>query len=163
MKTHHYAIQTEWTGNVGSGTSAYTAYSRDHRLGGVGKTHTIDGSSDPAFRGDAARYNPEELLISSLSACHMLWYLHLCAANGIVVTAYTDGATGVMDEAADGGGQFREVTLNPMVIITNANQIARATALHAEAGALCYIARSCNFPVRHQPVVQIEGRETPML
>ena len=47
----------------------------------------IAGSADPAFRGDRTRYNPEDLLVASLAACHMLWYLHLAADAGVVVVA----------------------------------------------------------------------------
>ncbi len=82
-KSHRFSVTVEWTGNRGSGTANYRAYSRDHEIGWAGKP-VVPGSSDPAFRGDAGRYNPEELLIASLSACHMLWYLHLCAVNDVL-------------------------------------------------------------------------------
>src|ERR1700723_2456920 len=113
-KRHTYSIRLDWTGNQGTGTSAYRAYSRAHEISAQGKT-AIAGSSDPVFRGDAARWNPAELLIAALSACHQLWYLHLCADAGIVVVAYVDEATGVMEESGDGGGQFVEVILRPKV------------------------------------------------
>jgi organic hydroperoxide reductase OsmC/OhrA len=106
-KTHDYHITTEWTGNLGSGTADYRAYSRNHQISAAEKTAPIHGSSDPHFRGDGARYNPEELLVASLSTCHMLWVLHLCADAGIVITAYADDATGVMVENEDGAGQSR--------------------------------------------------------
>jgi organic hydroperoxide reductase OsmC/OhrA len=115
------------------------------------------GSSDLAFRGDASRYNPEELLLGALSACHMLWFLHLCADAGIVVTDYRDTATATMTEHTDGGGEFSRVVLHPNVIITDHNRISEATALHARAHQLCFIARSVNFPVEHESLV-VEGR-----
>lgn len=114
----------------------------------------IPGSSDPAFRGDGSRYNPEELLVASLSQCHMLWYLHLCADAGIVVTAYTDQAEGRMDLDAEGFGQFRMVVLRPAAAITDAARAEEALRLHDAAHKLCFIARSVNFPVVHEPVLQ---------
>ena len=151
MGDHHlFAVAVEWTGSQGTGTSSYRAYSRDHEISGAGKP-VIPGSSDPAFRGDAARYNPEELMIASLSACHMLWYLHLCAVNHVVVTAYTDAADGLMTLDEDGGGRFASVTLRPRVTIEAGSDAGIARDLHREAHRLCFIANSVNFPVHHEP------------
>jgi organic hydroperoxide reductase OsmC/OhrA len=147
LKTHNYEISTVWTGNSGEGTGTYEGYARDHIVQGEGKP-SIKGSSDPAFRGDATRYNPEELLVSSLSSCHMLWYLHLCSVNGINVQEYKDRATGRMEEGADGSGRFVEVVLHPNVWITPESDPDKAKALHEEAHRLCFIANSVNFPVR---------------
>ena len=105
------------------------------------------------FRGDSARYTPEELLVASLSTCHMLWFLHLCADAGIVVTEYEDAASGEMSENADGSGEFTLVILRPRVVITDSARIADAMALHPLAHELCFIARSVNFPVQHEPMV----------
>ncbi len=146
MKHHDYNIRITWTGNSGEGTSSYRAYRRDHTIECSGKP-AIAGSSDPAFRGDPARYNPEDLLVASLSACHMLSYLHLCAVNGVVVADYQDRASGVMEETADGGGTFVRVDLKPTVKIT-AGDRERALALHHDAHRLCFIASSVKFPVR---------------
>jgi organic hydroperoxide reductase OsmC/OhrA len=150
---HHYTVRSVWTGNKGSGTSNYKAYARDHEISADRKTAPILGSSDPAFRGDPSRYNPEELLVASLSTCHMLWFLHLCSDAAIVVTDYRDEAAGTMAEASDGGGRFMEVILRPRAAIADPARIAEATALHARAHELCFIARSVNFPVKLQPVV----------
>lgn len=150
MRTHYYSTIVHWTGNTGKGTQGYTTYRRDHTIAAEGKPE-IAGSSDPAFRGDASRYNPEELLLASLSSCHMLWYLHLCSDAGIIVTGYTDTAEGVMEETADGGGKFTEATLKPVVTVKDSSMIARANELHSRANQLCFIANSCNFPVRHNP------------
>src|ERR1700749_5182794 len=117
MKQHTYQIRVDWTGNDGEGTKTYKGYRRDHTVTAASKPE-IPASSDPCFRGDAARYNPEELLVASLSSCHMLWYLHLCAEAGVVVTGYTDNAAGVMTETANGGGRFTGVTLKPEVVVT---------------------------------------------
>ncbi len=153
MKKHEYQTSLRWTGNRGTGTSDYKAYGRDHEITGASKTSALHGSSDPHFRGDVTRYNPEDLLVGSLSACHMLSYLHLCAVNHIVVTAYEDNATGTMAENSDGSGEFREVMLRPRVTITSDSDPVKAIALHEDAGKLCFIARSVNFPVRHNPVI----------
>jgi organic hydroperoxide reductase OsmC/OhrA len=151
---HRYELTVRWTGNTGAGTSGYRSYSRDHEVLGAGKP-VIAGSSDPAFRGDAARWDPEELLVAALAQCHMLWYLHLCATAGVVVTEYSDGASGTMAlDASGGGGQFTEVVLRPAVTVADPSMTDKARALHGEIGALCFIARSVNFPVRHEPTVR---------
>jgi organic hydroperoxide reductase OsmC/OhrA len=152
-KTHHYPIVVEWTGNTGTGTSGYRDYERRHEISaGTGKP-PIPGSSDPNFRGDPARWNPEELLVASLSACHQLWYLHLCAAAGIVVLAYIDHAEGVMEETADGAGSFERVILRPHVAVAAGSDMEKARELHHAAHAKCFIANSVNFPVEHAPVI----------
>jgi organic hydroperoxide reductase OsmC/OhrA len=157
MSTHNYRISLCWTGNRGSGTSDYRAYGRDHEIVCDGKPVAIPGSSDPHFRGDPARYNPEELLVASLSACHMLSYLHLCAVNGVVVTSYEDDASGTMAESAAHGGHMTGVVLRPEVIVTAESDPGKAIALHEEAHHLCFIANSVNFPVTNEPTVRREG------
>ena len=152
-RKHHYHMVNRWTGNLGTGTSAYTAYSRAHELSGTGKAAAIPGSSDPAFRGDRTRYNPEELLLGALSACHMLWVLHLCADAGITVTEYQDQAWGEMAEHEDGSGEFTRVVLAPRMSIAEPERIDEAVAIHHRASAVCALARSMKFPVEHQPVV----------
>src|ERR1700761_234482 len=150
MKEHHYKATISWVGNQGTGTSNYRAYSRNHDIAVEGKP-IIPSSSDPSFRGDPTRYNPEELLVSSLSGCHMLWYLHLCSVNGVVVVDYQDEATGTMEETADGSGHFKEVTLYPVVTVATEEMVKKAYSLHQEASKLCFIANSCNFPIHHKP------------
>ena len=152
--TEHFTMTTTWTGNRGTGTSDYRAYGRDHETFAAGKSAVIPGSSVHKYRGDKDRYNPEELLIGSLSACHMLWFLHLCADAGIVVTSYRDDAEGTMEVNADGSGQFREVVLHPNVEIADVNRAPELDNLHNRAHELCFIARSVNFPVRTQPPVR---------
>jgi organic hydroperoxide reductase OsmC/OhrA len=151
-REHRYEVCTRWTGNTGTGTSSYREYKRDHEISAAGKP-AIPGSSDPHFRGDRTRWNPEELLVASLAACHQLWYLHLCAEAGIVVSAYEDRAEGIMVEEADGGGRFTRVVLRPHVTIDPKSDAALARQLHAKAHALCFIARSVNFTVEHEPTV----------
>jgi organic hydroperoxide reductase OsmC/OhrA len=151
-RRHSYTATITWTGNTGRGTAGYRDYQRSYNISSAGKT-TISGSSDPAFRGDETRWNPEDLLVASLSACHQLWYLHLCAAAGVVVEAYLDEATGVMEESADGGGQFVEVILRPRVSLAPGSDQAKAHSLHHEAHTKCFIAQSVNFPVTCEPII----------
>ena len=150
MKQHNYSVHISWKGNRGSGTSGYTEYDRGHVLLIDGKKE-IYCSSDPAFRGDPGKHNPEELLVASLSSCHMLWYLHLCADAGIIVIDYQDHATGVMIEDIVNGGRFVSVTLNPVVTVSESSMTDKANALHEEANKKCFISNSVNFPVNHKP------------
>jgi organic hydroperoxide reductase OsmC/OhrA len=151
-KTHTYETLIAWTAAGGEGTKDYRSYRRDHTIAVLGKAEIL-ASSDPAFRGDATRYNPEELLVASLSSCHMLWYLHLCAVSGITVTGYSDRATGRMEESGDGSGRFVGVELHPKVTVSPASDRVRALAVHHEAHRLCFIARSVNFPVGIVPEI----------
>jgi organic hydroperoxide reductase OsmC/OhrA len=150
-RRHSYTVTVTWIGNTGTGTSGYRNYQRSYEISAAGKS-SIAGSSDPTFRGEGARWNPEELLIASLSACHELWFLHLCADAGVVVEAYLDEASGVMEEAADGGGQFVEVVLRPRVKTRPGSDLDKIQLLHHEAHGKCFIARSVNFPVRCEPI-----------
>jgi len=155
MKHHHYKTTIQWTGNKGTGTSGYRDYERSHTIS-VENKPMIEGSSDPAFRGDKTKYNPEEMLLSSLSSCHMLWYLHFCSEAGIIVTDYVDHTTGIMEETATGSGRFTEVTLNPTVSVKDKSMVEKAIELHHKANEFCFIANSVNFPVKHIPNVLIK-------
>jgi len=150
IKQHQYSLTVEWTGNKGTGTNTYRSYDRSHTISVADKPDIL-GSSDPAFRGDKTKYNPEEMLVAALSACHMLSYLHLCAVGGVVVVAYTDEAIGTMQETNGGSGRFTEVTLYPTVTVTDESMIGKANELHHAANEVCFIANSCNFPIHHQP------------
>lgn len=152
---HNYNVTIRWTGNKGTGTDNHRNYERSHKIIIENKSDIL-GSSDPAFRGDKTKHNPEDLLVSSLSACHMLWYLHLCSRAGVVVTDYIDNATGIMEETENGSGQFTEVTLNPIVTVTEQTMIEKANELHKKANQLCFIANSVNFAVKHNPIAKIQ-------
>lgn len=156
VQTHEYTVNLKWTGNQKGGTTSYQAYDRDHEISMPGKV-TIPGSSDPAFRGDRSRYNPEELLVAAISACHMLWYLHLCADSGVEVTEYVDVPLGRMIESSGSGGHFTDVLLRPKVTIARETSKKDAEALHSQAHERCYIANSLNFPVRCQPRILTAG------
>ena len=151
LHEHRYELTVRWTGNSGSGTASYRGYSRDHDILIPGLP-VLKGSADPAFHGDRERYNPEQLLLAALAQCHMLSFLHVAVKHGVVVTDYRDEALGLMTLNRDGSGQFERVTLRPHVTVADAAQVELAGQLHHEANQLCFIARSVNFPVEHEPV-----------
>jgi organic hydroperoxide reductase OsmC/OhrA len=151
-RRHRYGVIVTWTGNLGSGSSGYGDYSRAHEVTAPGKP-PIPASADPQFRGDAARWNPEELLLASVASCHKLWYLHLAADAGVVVTDYVDAAEGRMVERPDGSGRFTGVTLRPRVTIAPGSDASLARSLHAAAHAKCFVANSVNFPVACEPEI----------
>ncbi|ROR92460.1 OsmC family protein [Nocardioides aurantiacus] len=152
MATHHYRLETTWTGDRGTGTSGYRDYDRDVTLRAAGKPDLL-GSADKPFRGDPSRWNPEELLLAALSQCHLLSYLHVAVTHGVVVTGYRDAATGSMEQQGI-GGRFTEVVLHPEVTVADPAHLDLATRIHAEASAACFIAASVAFPVRHEPVTR---------
>lgn len=152
---HHYATRIEWLGNRGTGTSGYRDYGREVLVTVEGK-HPIEGSADRTFHGNADRWNPEDMLVASLSQCHLLSYLHVAVLHGVVVTAYTDDAVGEMQQTPDAGGHFVSVTLRPTVTVTSADMVDVAIAAHREASEKCFIANSVNFPVRHEPTVLVD-------
>ncbi|SDJ29149.1 Organic hydroperoxide reductase OsmC/OhrA [Pedobacter sp. ok626] len=154
-KEHQYQATLTWAGNKGSGTMDYRSYDRSYIIS-IENKPDIMGSSDSAFLGDKTKHNPEDLLLASLSSCHMLWYLHLCSQNEIIVMDYKDTPIGKMTENPDGSGHFNEVVLNPVVVITDESQIEKANALHDQAHKMCFIANSCNFPIKHNPKSIVE-------
>jgi organic hydroperoxide reductase OsmC/OhrA len=153
LKTHGYQVRVAWTGNTGTGTTGYADYRRDTVTTSGDKS--LPGSSDPSFRGDPDRWNPEELLLVSLSQCHLLWYLDLAARAGVAVTDYVDDPTATMVVNADGSGQFERVVLRPSVTITDPDDRDAALRLHSKAHQMCFIARSVNFPVDSEPTVYV--------
>ncbi len=153
-KIHRYKANIVWPGNTGKGTSGYKDYERSHLVKIEDKV-AIACSSDPVFRGNPQLHNPEELLVSAVASCHMLWYLHLCAVAGIVVTNYEDAATGAMVESEDGAGYFSEIVLHPTVVVAEESMAEKAYSLHEEAAKYCFIAKSLKCPVLHQPEIKI--------
>jgi organic hydroperoxide reductase OsmC/OhrA len=147
---HAYAVEVEWTGNTGSGTSSYRSYRRTCTVSAAGKP-PIAGSADPHFRGDADRWNPEELLVAALSQCHLLSFLHAAAAAGVVVVDYVDAATGTMVTEGN-GGRMTSVVLHPVVTVASESMVEQVPALHDTAHRDCFIASSVNFPVAHEAV-----------
>jgi organic hydroperoxide reductase OsmC/OhrA len=154
-KEHQYQATLTWAGNKGSGTMDYRSYDRSYIIS-IENKPDIYGSSDSAFLGDKTKHNPEDLLLAALSSCHMLWYLHLCSQNEIIVMDYKDQPVGTMLENPDGSGHFSEVVLNPVVVITDKAQTELANSLHEQANKMCFIANSCNFPIKHMPKCILE-------
>jgi organic hydroperoxide reductase OsmC/OhrA len=152
---HTYALDLEWQGNRGSGTSGYRDYARDVVLQAAGKP-ALEGSADPTFRGDASRWNPEELLLAALAQCHLLSYLHMAVTHGVVVTAYADSPVGTMEQQGV-GGHFTRVLLRPVVTVAEESQVETALRIHREASEACFIASSVNFPVEHEPTVHVRA------
>lgn len=147
---HNYKLTTKWTGNTGEGTKNVRTYDRSHTVSIQGKPELFLTTDNPAV-GDKSKLNPEDLLVSAISSCHMLSYLYLCSLEGIVVTAYTDNASGTMIENATGGGSFIEVTLNPIFYVSDESMVEKAIELHHKAHEICYIANSVNFDVKCNP------------
>ncbi|GAB3631262.1 OsmC family protein [Microbacterium shaanxiense] len=157
---HRYELTATWQGNRGTGTSGYRDYSRDVTIEIDGKQDLL-ASADRPFRGDPARWNPEDLLIASLSECHLLSYLHACVTAGVVVVSYRDRASGVMREDGKGGGAFTDVLLRPEVVVAEESMIEAAERAHEDAHRMCFIANSVNFPVRHEANVTAARAEEP--
>lgn len=156
MTRHSYATTVRWTGNEGTGTATYRGYARAHDVMADGRP-VIAASSDPAFRGDPAKWNPELLFVAALSECHLLQYLHVCAGAGVVVVAYEDTASATMATTPDGGGSFTEVVLRPVVTVADPSMTTTAAALHDRAHELCFLAASVRTPVRHEPTILVAG------
>ena len=151
-KTHHYNVTTVWNGNLGEGTKTIRSYDRSHSVSITGKPELQLTTDNPAV-GDQSKLNPEDLLLTAISSCHMLSYLYVCALEGIIITEYTDNATGIMIENETGGGCFKEVTLNPICKVADESMIEKAIELHHKAHEVCFIANSVNFEVKCHPVV----------
>lgn len=158
VSAHRYIVTITWRGNTGSGTASYTDYGRDFSVEADGKVE-IDGSADPVFRGDPARWNPEEMLVASVSACHQLWYLHLCADAGITVLAYRDAAEGLMRLQPDGAGRFTSVMLRPVIELAAGADATLAASLHQRAHEMCFIANSVGFPIQIEAEIHVSPND----
>jgi organic hydroperoxide reductase OsmC/OhrA len=145
---HDYTTRVVWTGNRGTGTSSYRAYARTWNIEVPGKP-VVECSNDPLLGGDPARMNPEDLLISALSACHMLWYLHYASEAGVVVLDYQDTPLAVGETGPGGAGRFLSCELRPRITVAEGTDLAAAEAIHHRIHEVCFIARSVNFPVSY--------------
>ncbi len=153
---HNYKLTIQWTGNIGNGTNSYSSYQRSHTIM-VKNKPLILASSDSVFRGDATKHNPEDLFLASIASCHMLWYLHLCADEGVVVVDYLDEASAVLQMEENGSGHFTEVTLHPIVYVQDSDMVAKAFELHHQANQFCFIANSLNFKVKHEAICKVQN------
>jgi organic hydroperoxide reductase OsmC/OhrA len=152
---HNYKLTAVWTGNTGAGTKNVRTYDRSHTVTIKGKPELFLTTDNPAV-GDKSKLNPEDLMVSAISSCHMLSYLYVCAMEGIVITAYTDNATGTMIEKKSGEGSFKEVSLNPICCVADESMVEKAIELHHKAHEICYIANSVNFEVKCNPICKVE-------
>lgn len=153
---HTYNSHVQWTGNRGAGTASYHAYDRTWDVAVPGKA-VIHCSNDPLLGGDTTKMNPEDLILSALSACHMLWFLHYASDTEIIVTSYEDTPVGVGEVSAGGAGRFIAAVLHPKIRLQSGADIAAATAIHHRIHEVCFIARSVNFPVTYEPIFEIDG------
>ncbi len=154
MTVHNYELRVTWTGNRGDGTADIRGYDRDHTIAADGPPD-LEGSAEPGFLGDPKRWNPEQLFVASVSQCHLLWYLGLCARAGVVVSEYVDEPVGTMVTAPDGSGKFTDLVLRPRIVVESQDQVEKAMSLHEQANKMCFVAQSLNFPVRHEPHVTV--------
>lgn len=144
-----YEITLAYPAESGQLTPPAPAYSRNSTMRADGKPE-VNASAPEAGGGDAARYNPEELMLMSLSQCHMLTYLAIAAKKRIAVVAYTDRATGVLGAGSNGKISMQAVTLRPRVTVARGSNLADAQAIHDKAHAYCFMANSVNFPVNNE-------------
>jgi organic hydroperoxide reductase OsmC/OhrA len=137
-----------WSGAAKGPTSDPTTFSRDLDVT-IGPA-AMAMSAAPGFRGDAARVNPEQLFVASLSACQALTYLFLAARHGVAVVGYTDDAEGRLG-VSDGKMRVSRVLLRPRIALAEGAAEATARALVEKAHADCFIANSTNTPVHIEP------------
>ena len=158
MARHDFTTVIAWTGDRGEGTRSYRGYDRTWDIAVPGRA-PVHCSNDPMLGGDPSRMNPEDLLLSALSACHMLWYLHLASEAGVVVHAYRDEPVGHGESEPSGAGRFVAATLRPRITLAPGTDIEVADALHGRIGAVCFIARSVAFPVHHEASYDFADRD----
>ncbi|MEM8686346.1 MAG: OsmC family protein [Pseudomonadota bacterium] len=149
MKEHDFTAQVVWTGNQGEGTKSYRSYTRNWSVTTPGKPE-IHCSNDPLLGGDPSLHNPEDMLIATVSACHMLWYLHLASAAKIVVTGYVDTPVGTGQSEPDGTGRFIKAVLKPVIEVERGTDLEKADQIHYQIHNHCFIARSVNFPITYE-------------
>ena len=151
----HYTAETLWLRNDGDFLG--NRYSRRHLLR-FDSGLEVPGSSSPHVvplpMSDASALDPEEAFVSSLSSCHMLWFLSIAGKRKFCVDRYFDTASGVMEKNADGKMAMTVVTLRPDVVFSGERQPGREelAQLHHDAHEACFIANSVKTEVRCEPV-----------
>ncbi len=153
MKEYSFKSKVEWTGNMGSGTFDTRTYEKSHTISVPNKEQKIYASSSSFFRGDETKLNPQELFLSSISSCHLMWFLQFCADNEVIVLEYIDFPEGVIKEDSNGTGKFDKIILRPTIIVSEKSMIEKAILLHQEINKKCFVANSCNFPIICEPVI----------
>ena len=132
---------------------SYKEYSRFYLVRSEGKADFM-ATAAPEYFGSKYHYNPEDMLVVALSACHMLTYLAFAANSKIEVLSYEDDASGTLAEEGK-VVKFKEVILRPKIKITAASDKNKAAELHDKAHHGCFIANSVNFAVKVEPVFEV--------
>jgi organic hydroperoxide reductase OsmC/OhrA len=146
---HRYTASCEWQGSTGAG---YQAYSRAHDADALPAEATLRLSSDPAFGGDPALVNPEQLLVLAAASCQLLSFLAVAARARIDVVDYQDDAEGEMPED-DPPLRITRITLRPRVTIRGDVDESRVRHLVEVAHRECFIANSLKTDVVVEPEV----------
>mgnify|MGYP003670193837 CR=1 FL=1 len=153
INQHIFKVSTNWSKKEGESTTSPRTYSRNHTIKIKGRAEVLKISAAKAFKGDDTLHNPEDLLLSAVSSCHMMSYFYVCSQNGVEVLSYTDNAQAFLEVDKNGKGQIAKVELYPEVIVSKPEMIEVAETLHQKANDLCFIANSCNFPISHSATV----------
>ncbi len=150
--THTFETTLAWPADAAQKLPPDPAFSRNSVLAAPGKP-VIVASSPAVFGGDTARYNPEEMLMLSLSQCHLLTYLAIAAKKRMGILKYEDRVVGTLGMGASGKMQMVDVLLRPRVTVAKGTNLTDAHALHETAHASCFMANSVNFTVRNEPLI----------
>jgi organic hydroperoxide reductase OsmC/OhrA len=148
-KQFRFEVSTQW--KKGDYKNAKTHLSK------IAGKPDLNISAAGEFKGQEDQYNPEDLLLSALSSCHMMSYFYVCQQQGIDIVDYKDNAIGTLELRPDFSGGFTKVQLNPVVTISNPSQERQSIDLHKKAHELCFIANSVNFEISIVPIVAIKS------
>lgn len=149
MSEHHAAVHWART----STDFTYDTYNRAHEIRFKSGAVVLAASAAPAFKGDAERVDPEEAYVASLSSCHMLTFLAICARKRLAVDAYDDDAVGWLEKGSNGKLWMARVVLAPRVRFAPGSNVDAATLadIHHRAHEDCFIANSVNTAVSVEP------------
>ena len=148
--THTYTSRLSWRGSTGVG---YDAYDRTHRVATPPADHELALSADPAFLGQPALTNPEQLLLAAASSCQLLSFLAMAARSRIDVLSYDDDADAVMPEDVR-PVRITRITLRPRIVVAAGADLAKARKLVGRAHGACYIANTVNAEIVIEPVIE---------
>lgn len=149
---HHYAATCTWSGSTAVG---YDNYDRTHAA--TAGPNAVSLSSDPAFLGDPARLNPEQLLVLAASSCQLLSFLAVAARARLDVRSYRDEAAATMPED-DVPIRLAEIVLRPHIVLAPGPSEDRVRHLVEVAHRECFIANSLSAPVRVEPTVEFSAQ-----
>ena len=155
MSNHYFKASLQWNLKSEADFKSKKIYTKNHTISFEGK-ESISVSAAKVFKGDPTLVNPEDLLLSSVTSCHMMSYLYVCQQNNIEILSYQDHSEAILEVNSDGSGKITKIILNPTIKIKDESKIDLAISLHKKANQLCFIANSCNFPILHHPSVYAE-------